>query len=384
MQYRQFEKGISLIQSIRRQLLVNLRHSFSLLRWRKTKTFALLFAGSFVLSLVVSACTASNTSTTNTTTTTAAGDQPQDAELTLVSYAVTRAAYEKIIPAFTAQWKQEHNQNVTFDQSYGGSGSQTRAVIDGLEADIVALALALDTKKIEQAGLIEPGWEKEAPNDAIIHSSVVALVTREGNPKGIKTWDDLAKDGVEVITANPKTSGGARWNFLALWGYVKETGGDDAKALDYTTKVYQNVPVLPRDAREATDVFFKQGQGDVLMNYENEMILAQQNGQSLPYFVPDVNISVDNPIAVVDKNVDKHGTREVAEAFVQFLYTPEAQREFAKVGFRPVEETVTKEVEKDYRPVKNLFTVEDMGGWDTVQKQFFDDGATFDNIQAKL
>lgn len=380
MQYRQFEKGISLIQSIGRRLLVNLRHSFSLLRWRKTKTFALLFAGGFVLSLVVSACTPSNTGTTT------AGEQPQaqDAELTLVSYAVTRAAYEKIIPAFTAQWKQEHNQNVTFDQSYGGSGSQTRAVLDGLEADIVALALALDTQRIEQAGLIQPGWEQEAPNDAIVHSSVVALVTREGNPKAIKTWDDLAKDGVQVITANPKTSGGARWNFLALWGYVTETGGDDAKALDFTTKVYQNVPVLPKDAREASDVFFKQGQGDVLINYENEMILAQQNGQNVDYVVPDVNISVDNPIAVVDENVDKHGTREVAEAFVKFLFTPEAQREFAKVGFRPVDTTVTKEVDKEYPSVKQMFTVEDMGGWDTVQKQFFEDGAAFDKIQAKL
>jgi sulfate transport system substrate-binding protein len=188
---------------------------------------------------------------------------------------------------------------------------------------------------------------------------------------------------VAVITANPKTSGGARWNFLALWGSVAKSGGDETKALDLTTKVIKNAPVLPRDAREASDVFFKQGQGDALINYENEMILAAQNGEKLPYIVPAVNVSIDNPIAVVDKNVDKHGTREVAEAFVKFLYTPEAQREFAKAGFRPVDATVAKEVESQFPKVTTLFTVKDLGGWDKIQKQFFDDGAVFDKIQAK-
>ncbi|MES1021615.1 sulfate ABC transporter substrate-binding protein [Gloeocapsa sp. BRSZ] len=303
-------------------------------------------------------------------------------ELTLVSYAVTRAAYEKIIPQFTQQWQQEHNQTVSFNQSYGGSGSQTRAVIDGLEADIVALALALDTERIEQAGLIQPGWETEAPNNAIVHKSVAALVTRDGNPKGVQNWTDLARDDVSVITANPKTSGGARWNFLALWGSVTQTGGNDDQALELTRNVYQNAPVLPRDAREASDVFFKQGQGDVLINYENEMILAGLNNQNLPYVVPQVNISIDNPVAVVDTNVDKHGTREVAEAFVQFLFTPEAQREFARVGFRPVDPTVAEEFAKQYPQIQTLFTVQDMGGWDQVQQKFFDDGALFDQIQA--
>jgi sulfate/thiosulfate transport system substrate-binding protein len=304
-------------------------------------------------------------------------------ELTLVSYAVTQAAYEQIIPLFNEQWQAEHNgQEVIFDQSYGGSGSQTRAVIDGLEADVVALALALDTKKIEEAGLIEPGWEEEAPNGSIVHSSVAALVTRDGNPKAVQGWQDLTKEDVAVVTANPKTSGGARWNFLALWGAITQTGGDDAAALEYVTQVYGNVPVLPKDAREATDVFFKQGQGDVLINYENEVLLARLNGEELPYVVPDVNISIDNPVTVVDTNVDKHGTREVAEAFVQFLFTPEAQREFAKVGFRPVEESVKAEVANDYPEIKTLFTVDDFGGWDEIQAKFFDDGAVFDQIQA--
>ena len=307
-------------------------------------------------------------------------------ELTLVSFAVTKAAHEAIIPKFVEQWQKEKGQTVTFSESYGGSGSQTRAVIDGLEADIVHLALALDTAKIEKAGLIGPGWEKEAPNEGIVSKSVAAIVTREGNPKGIKTWEDLSKDGVKLITADPKTSGVARWNFLALWGSILKTGGDDTKALDFTSKVYKNVPILTKDAREATDVFFKQGQGDALINYENEIILASQKGEKPNYTIPDVNVSIDNPIAIVDKNVDKHGTREVAEAFVKYLYTPEAQREFAKAGFRPVDETVAKEAEfvQKYPPVKTLFTAKDLGGWGEIQKKFFDDGATFDKIQGSI
>ncbi len=353
--------------------------------WRRflPKNFVPLFLVGLTLSVAIASC---GSNADNSAANAGSGASPAantgDVELTLVSFAVNKAAHDQIIPKFVEKWKQEHNQNVTFNQSYGGSGSQTRAVIDGLEADIVSLALALDTKKIEKAGLIEPGWEKEAPNGAIVTKSVAALVTRDGNPKGIKNWADLAKDGVEVITANPKTSGGARWNFLALWGSVTRTGGDDAKALDFTTKVFKNVPVLPKDAREASDVFFKQGQGDVLINYENEVILAGQNGEKLPYVIPEVNISIDNPVAIVDKNVDKHGTREVAEAFVQFLYTPDAQREFAKVGFRPVDPTVGTESAKEYKKLTTLFTVQDMGGWDDIQQKFFEDGAVFDKIQS--
>lgn len=167
-----------------------------------------------------------------------------------------------------------------------------------------------------------------------------------------------------------------------MWGSVTRTGGDEAKALDFTTKVIKNAPVLPKDARESSDVFFKQGQGDVLINYENEVILAGLNGEKLPYVIPNVNISIDNPVAVVDANVDKHGTREIAQAFVEYLYTPEAQREFAKVGFRPVDPTVASEVVKQYAPIETLFTAQDMGGWDEIQKKFFEDGAIFDKIQA--
>ncbi|OCR02167.1 sulfate-binding protein [Oscillatoriales cyanobacterium USR001] len=355
------------------------------------KSASSFFVLGLSLSIAIASCSPESGNNTATSPSPTPGSASPTAtkgnvELTLVSFAVTKAAHEAIIPKFIEKWKKEHNQTVSFNQSYGGSGSQTRAVIDGLEADIVHLALALDTKKIEKAGLIETGWEKEVPNDGIVSKSVAALVTREGNPKGIKTWEDLGKDGVQLITADPKTSGVARWNFLALWGAVTKTGGDEAKAQEFVTKVYKNVPVLTKDAREASDVFFKQGQGDVLINYENEMVLAAQKGEKVPYIVPDTNVSIDNPIAVVDKNVDKHGTREVAEAFVQFLYTPEAQREFAKAGFRPVEATVAQEKEfaEKYPPVKNLFTVKDMGGWGEIQKKFFDDGAVFDKIQSDI
>jgi sulfate/thiosulfate transport system substrate-binding protein len=352
-------------------------------RFRSVQKFIAFLLLGASLTVGIAACT-DGSSTTASSPGTGSNTAKSPVELTLVSFAVTQAAYEKIVPLFTEKWQQEQNQEVTFNQSYGGSGSQTRAVIDGLEADVVALALALDTKKIEKANLIQPGWEKELPNNSIVTQSVAALVTREGNPKNIKGWADLTRSDVQVITANPKTSGGARWNFLALWGAISQTGGDAAKAEAYTTSVFKNVPVLPRDAREATDVFFQQGQGDVLINYENEVLLAKQRGEALPFVIPDPNISIDNPIAVVDANVDKHGTREVAEAFVQFLFTPEAQREFAKVGFRPVDTTVTKEFASTYPAIKNLFTVQDVGGWDKVQKDYFDDGAVFDKIQAEV
>lgn len=365
-----------------------IEHLSRKLKLRSFKGFISMFLVGAILSVAVASCSGGNADNANSGAATP-GVSPvaannKDVELTLVSFAVTKAVHEAIIPKFVEQWKKDHNQNVTFKQSYGGSGSQTRAVIDGLEADVVHLALAGDTQKIEKAGLIQPGWEKEAPNNAIVSKSVAALVTRDGNPKGIKTWADLGKNGVKLITADPKTSGIARWNFLALWNSVIKTGGDEAKATDFVTKVYTNVPLLTKDAREASDAFFKQGQGDALINYENEIILAQQKGEKVNYIVPDVNISIDNPIAVVDKNVDKHGTREVAEGFVKYLYSPEAQQEFAKLGFRPVDETApaTKELAGKYPKVK-MATVADYGGWDTVQTKFFADGGLFDKIQSQ-
>jgi sulfate transport system substrate-binding protein len=335
------------------------------------QSFVSLFLIGTFLSIAVASCSGSSSASKN------------DVKVKLVSFSVTKAAHDQIIPKFVEKWKQEHNQNVTFEQSYGGSGAQTAAVIAGSqEADIVHLALPLDVNKIQQAGLIKSGWEIKAPRSGIVSRSVAAIVTREGNPKSINTWADLAKDGVKVIAANPKTSGIAIWEFLAFWGSITLTGGDEATALDYVTKVYKNIPILTKDAREASDLFFQKGQGDVLINYENEVILAETTGPKLPYVVPKVNISIDNPIAVVDKNVDKHGTREVAQAFIDFLYSTEAQREFAKLQYRPVNPTVTQEVASKYPPIQTLFTSQDLGGWDIIQKKFFGDGAIFDKVQA--
>ena len=348
------------------------------------RKFVSLFLVGALISVAIAAC--SDTKPNATSQQAPAGASKKDVELTLVSFAVTKQAHEAIIPKFVEKWQKEQNQKVTFKQSYGGSGSQTRAVIDGLEADIVHLALAADTDKIEKAGLIEKGWEKEYPNDSIVSKSVAALVTREGNPKNIKDWSDLEKDGVSLITADPKTSGVARWNFLALWNAALKKGGSDAKAQQSLVKVFKNVPILTKDAREATDAFFKQGQGDALINYENEILLAAKKGEKVTYTVPDVNISIDNPIAIVDKNVAKHGTKEVAEAFVKFLYTPEAQTEFAKLGFRPVDDTVAKEKQfvDQFPAVIELATVKDLGGWSEINKKFFADGAAFDQIQGQI
>ena len=333
------------------------------------KSFVCLFLLGFSFSLI--SCSSLN------------GKNGDRVELTLVSYAVTKPAYQKIIPQFVQEWKQKHNQTVRFYESYGASGAQTRAVVDGLDADVVELALALDMQRIEKAGLIQPGWEKEAPHNSMVTESVAALVTREGNPKQVKTWEDLTKDDISIITANPKTSGVARWNFLALWGSQAKTGKKNT-ALDFTSKVYQNVPILPRDAREASDAFFNQGQGDVLINYENELILAGLKGKPSDYIVPETNILIENPVAVIDKNVDKHGNRKVAEAFVQYLFNPASQREFAKIGFRPVNQVVKEEFAAKYPPVKTLFTVKELGGWDKLQNQFFADGAAFDDIQNQI
>lgn len=340
--------------------------------WKPQLRFLALVCLGLVMSWGIAACNSATLGGGN------------EAKLTFVSYAVTQTAYDNIIPKFVEQWKTKTGQEVVIETSYGGSGSQARAVIDGLEADIVALALALDTQKIEKAGLIEPGWESELPNHSIVHKSVAAIVTRDPSLK-INSWTDLANNNIQVITANPKTSGGARWNFLVLWGAALKSGKTEQQAEDFVAQVYKNAPILPKDAREATDVFYKQGQGNVLINYENEVLLAKQKGESQPYTVPlDYNISIDSPVAIVDTNVDRHGNREVAQAFAEFLFTPEAQREFAQVGFRPVDETVTQEFANQYPPVKTLFTAEDLGGWNKIQQRFFDDQAVFDKMQEKI
>ncbi len=278
---------VQALQNIRQWCQRPLR---SWLNRRSLWSFACLFLVGLSLSVAIAACESSSSAA------------KPDVKLRLVSYSVTKAAHDRIIPKFVEKWKKEQNQNVSFETSYGGSGSQARVVIEGsVAADIVHLALALDINKIQQAGLIKSGWERKAPKNGVVTRSVAAIVTRPGNPKGIKTWADLAKDNVKLIAANPKTSGIAIWEFLAFWGSVTQTGGDEIQALDYITKVYKNAPVRTKDAREASDLFFKQGQGDVLINYENEVILAGRDSHKLPYTIPEVNISIDNPVAVVGK-----------------------------------------------------------------------------------
>ena len=345
------------------------------------RQFAMVLLGLAVSGGVV-ACGAGNTGNLATQS---GGGNPSEVSLTLVSFAVTKAAYDGILPKFAAKWEKETGQKVKFNQSYGGSGSQTRAVVDGLEADVVHLAVGSDVSKIEQEGLIDAGWEKKFPNDSVVSKSVAAIVTREGNPKGIKDFSDFSRDGVSWVTADPKTSGVAKWNYLALWNAAIKSGADDKKAQELVTKAYKNVPVLTKDAREATDAFFKQGQGDALINYENEVLLAQQKGAKGVVIIPGVNISIDNPIAIVDKVVNKKGTRKVAEALVQYLFSPEAQTEFAKVGFRSVDPAIasTPENTAKFPKIQTLATVKDFQGWGAIQSKFFADGAIFDQIQAQ-
>jgi sulfate/thiosulfate transport system substrate-binding protein len=308
-----------------------------------------------------------------------AANQKPDVAITLVGYAVPKAAHNRIIKKFAAKWQQEHSQKVVFKQTYGGSGSQTRAVIDGLPADVVHLALGNDINKLVQAKLVAPDWDQKLPNQGIVAKSVVAMITRSGNPKQIKSFADLTRSDVKWVTANPKTSGGARWNFLALWNQGMNPGKSEAQAIEFTTTAAQNIVAQPKDAREAMDAFIKQGQGDALLNYENEIIFANQRGQTLEYVVPDLNISIDTPVAMIDRNVDRHGNRAVVEAFVKYLFEPEAQAEFVKVGYRPMDQAI---VDPRFKPIPMLSTVAEYGGWKSFQKQFFADGAIYDRIQA--
>ncbi len=337
----------------------------------------LLLTGLAALPLAVAAATTFDASQAE------AQQAPKSQTLTVVSYAVTKNAYDKIFKLFSDDWKKKSGQTVTFKGSYGGSGSQTRAVIDGLEADVVSLAMSADVNKIQQAGLIKPGWENENPNNSTpINSTVVAFV-RPGNPKKINSWRDLDNKNVDVVTANPKTSGGARWNFLALWGAITRSGGSEAQARSFITGVYKNAEVLPKDAREATDLFIKRKQGDVLLNWETEAILAKQKGEwTTPYKLFSPNVLTEQPVTVVDKVVDRRGSRKVAEAFVKFLYTPQAQKIFVDNGFRPVTPQ-GKAYAKGKFQNASFFKVSDFGGWAGVDRKFFGKGGIWDQIFAR-
>ncbi|GGC97545.1 sulfate ABC transporter substrate-binding protein [Undibacterium terreum] len=306
-----------------------------------------------------------------------------DISLLNVSYDPTRELYQDVNQAFAKQWKAKTGDNVTIKQSHGGSGKQARAVIDGLDADVVTLALAYDTDAIAERGLTSKEWQKKLPHNSSPYSSTIVFLVRKGNPKGIKDWNDLVKPGVSVITPNPKTSGGARWNHLAAWGYaLKQPGGSPATAKEFLSKLYKNVPVLDSGARGATTTFVERGIGDVLLAWENEALLAikELGPDKVEIVAPSTSILAEPSVAVVDKVADRRGTRKVAEAYLNFLYTDEGQEIIAKNYYRPTTEKASKKYASQFPNVK-LFTIDDtFGGWTKAQKEHFADGGIFDQI----
>jgi len=307
------------------------------------------------------------------------------ADITLlnVSYDPTRELYQDFNTAFAKQYKAKTGDNVTVKQSHGGSGKQARTVIDGLEADVVTLALAYDIDAISERGLLPAQWQKRLQHNSSPYTSTIVFLVRKGNPKGIKDWGDLVKPGISVITPNPKTSGGARWNYLAAWGYaLKLPGGSEATAKDYVTKLFKNVPVLDSGARGATTTFVERGIGDVLLAWENEALLAikELGPDKVEIVAPSVSILAEPPVSVVDKVADKHGTRKVAEAYLQYLYSAEGQEIAAKNYYRPVDEAVAKKYAAQYPKIK-LFKIDEVSGnWTKTQKTHFADGGQFDQI----
>jgi sulfate/thiosulfate transport system substrate-binding protein len=301
-----------------------------------------------------------------------------------VSYDPTRELYQDYNAAFAKYWKAKAGQDVEVQQSHGGSSKQARAVIDGLEADVVTLALAYDIDAIaEKAKLLPANWQSRLPNNSSPYTSTIIFLVRKGNPKGIKDWDDLARPGVSVITPNPKTSGGARWNYLGAWGYaLKKSGGDESKAKDFITKLYKNVPVLDSGARGSTTTFVERGMGDVLIAWENEVLLgAKDLGQDkFEIVVPSVSILCEPTISLVDKVVDKKGTRKVAEEYLKYLYSPEGQEIAAKRYYRPRSEAVAKKYGVQFPKVKLFTLAEIIGDWQKTQKIHFADGGVFDQV----
>ena len=310
-----------------------------------------------------------------------------EVKLVLAAYTTPREAYAEIIPLFQAYWKDKTGQTVTFEESYQGSGAQSRAVVEGFEADVVALSLEADITRIEKAGLITHDWRSE-PSGGMVSTSVVAFAVREGNPKNIHDWVDLTQPDLEILTPNPKTSGGAMWNVLALYGAAKRGkvegfSADEAGAQDFLLKVLQNVSIMDKGARESITNFEK-GVGDVAITYENEVLVGQQAGVNYELVLPTSTIRIDNPVAVVDTYVDKHGTREVAEAFVDFLFAKEAQEVFAKHGLRSPDPDVAAATSDQYPPIADLFTIDEFGGWTEATPTFFGDDGIFYQISAQV
>jgi sulfate/thiosulfate transport system substrate-binding protein len=301
-----------------------------------------------------------------------------------VSYDPTRELYQDFNQAFAKYWKAKTGQTVSIEQSHGGSGKQARAVIDGLQADVVTLALAYDIDAIAQnSGLLPADWQKRLPQNSTPYTSTIVFLVRKGNPRGIKDWDDLVKPGIAVITPNPKTSGGARWNYLAAWAYaLRQPGGNEAKAQDFVKRLYKNVPVLDSGARGATTTFVQREMGDVLIAWENEAFLSlkELGPDKFEMVVPSQSILAEPPVAIVDKVVDKKGTRNVAQAYLDYLYTPEGQEIAAKNYYRPRLDSVAKKYASVFPKIKLVTIDEVFGGWQKAQKTHFADGGVFDQI----
>ncbi|MFY1053397.1 sulfate ABC transporter substrate-binding protein [Ectopseudomonas khazarica] len=309
------------------------------------------------------------------------------APLLNVSYDPTRELYVEYNAAFNEFWQAQGNPAVTIQQSHGGSGKQARAVIDGLRADVVTLALSGDIDAINHnQTLIEPNWQARLPDNSTPYTSTIVFLVRKGNPKQISDWDDLVKDGVEVITPNPKTSGGARWNFLAAWAYARQQYGSEEQALAFVTELYRHAPVLDTGARGATISFVQRGLGDVLLAWENEayLSLAEEGGDQLEIVTPSLSILAEPPVAVVDANVDRKGTRAIAEAYLQHLYSEEGQRIAAKNFYRPRNEKVAAEFKDQFKDLHLVTIDKDFGGWKQAQPKYFDDGGVFDDIFQKI
>ena len=301
-----------------------------------------------------------------------------------VSYDPTRELYQEFNAAFAKHWLAKTGQTVKVLQSHGGSSKQARAVIDGLEADVVTLALAYDIDAIsEKAGLLPANWQSRLPNNSAPYSSTITFLVRKGNPKGIKDWDDLVKPGVSVITPNPKTSGVARWNYLAAWGYaLKQPGGDEAKAKDFILRLFKNVPVLDSGARGATTTFVERGIGDVLINWENEILLSTKGSgkDKFEIVVPPISILAEPTVSVVDKIVDKRGTRQVAQAYLEYIYSEEGQDIAGKNNYRPQLPSVAAKYAANFPSVERFTLQEFFGNWQKAHKTHFADGASFDQI----
>jgi sulfate transport system substrate-binding protein len=320
-------------------------------------------------------------------TVTAAGAWSKEVTLLNVSYDPTRELYQDFNKAFAKHWKAKSGDDVSVKNSHGGSGKQARSVIDGLEADVVTLALAYDIDEIaERAKLLAPDWQKKLKHNSSPYTSTYIFLVRKGNPKGVKDWGDLIKPGVAVVTANPKTSGGARWGYLAAYGWaLRQPGGNDAKAREFIAALFKNVPVLDSGARGSTVTFAERGVGDVLLAWENEawLSLKEFGADKFDVVYPPTSILAEPPVAVVDKVVDKRGTRAVAQAYLEYLYSPEGQDIAARNYYRPIDPTVAAKYDKQF-PKLSLFTIDDVfGGWSKAQKTHFADGGVFDQIYTK-